>query len=190
MIRARPRKRGRRTRRSSCRSPRPISSSSRPTRGRRCCRGAGLQLGSGGSEAEAGASPEEDGAGRPRVEFHAQPPANVRNLEQTHAYLIELLDTLPEIHVLCDSETTRDRLADLMKMETVQFHVGNRHRLPRHAARRAGGADRSRDLRAHDCAAAPLRAASLAASRWKELLALTPGDFVVHVEHGSASIAA
>ncbi|MBK8230809.1 MAG: transcription-repair coupling factor [Candidatus Eisenbacteria bacterium] len=141
--------------------------------------GALIHLGSGGSEVEEAAPPDA----QVRHEFFAQPPVKFeRNVEQTRGYLLELLDSLPEIHVLCDSENHRDRLADLMKMESVQFHVGNLAAgflLPREGLAVLTDHEIFARLRRR---AAPRRFSR--GLSMKELLALTPGDFVVHVEHG------
>jgi transcription-repair coupling factor (superfamily II helicase) len=116
-------------------------------------------------------------------DFHAHPPEHFgRNLEATRAYLARLTEEAPEIHVLCDTENHRDRLFDLLSGAPAQFHVGNLgagfvlptrglavltdHEIFTRLRRRTAGRRFSRGI-------------SL-----KELLALQPGDFVVHIDHG------
>ena len=117
------------------------------------------------------------------LDFRAHPPEQFgRNLEATRAYLARLPEEAPEIHVLCDTENHRDRLIDLLSGAPAQFHVGNLgagfvlptrglavltdHEIFTRLRRRTAGRRFSRGI-------------SL-----KELLALQPGDFVVHIDHG------
>lgn len=117
------------------------------------------------------------------LDFRAHPPEHFgRNLDATRAYLTRLTEEAPEIHVLCDTENHRDRLFDLLSGAPAQFHVGNLgagfvlptrglavltdHEIFTRLRRRTAGRRFSRGI-------------SL-----KELLALQPGDFVVHIDHG------
>jgi transcription-repair coupling factor (superfamily II helicase) len=130
---------------------------------------------------ERGAGPEAADSGL--FDFHAHPPEHFgRNLDATRAYLARLTEEAPEIHVLCDTENHRDRLFDLLSGAPAQFHVGNLgagfvlptrglavltdHEIFTRLRRRTAGRRFSRGI-------------SL-----KELLALQPGDFVVHIDHG------
>jgi transcription-repair coupling factor (superfamily II helicase) len=117
------------------------------------------------------------------LDFRAHPPEQFgRNLEATRAYLARLAEEAPEIHILCDTENHRDRLFDLLAGASAQFHVGNLgagfvlpsrglavltdHEIFTRLRRRTAGRRFSRGI-------------SL-----KELLALQPGDYVVHIDHG------
>ncbi len=163
--------------------------------------GARLFLGSGGSEAEAGhvarqVSESETGsvpAGTERAakrdapvfqaDFGTRPPERFgRDLGQTRSYLLRLFEEASEIHILCDTENHRERLRELLPDVPAQFHVGNLgagfvwpaeslavltdHEIFSRLRRRTAGRRFSRGI-------------SL-----KELLALQPGDFVVHIDHG------
>jgi transcription-repair coupling factor (superfamily II helicase) len=162
--------------------------------------GAHVLVGSGGSPMGSPVA-TESGGGPPRggtphgghdapeaadselLDFRAHPPEHFgRNLEATRAYLARLTEEVPEIHVLCDTENHRDRLFDLLSGAPAQFHVGNLgagfvlptrglavltdHEIFTRLRRRTAGRRFSRGI-------------SL-----KELLALQPGDFVVHIDHG------
>ena len=117
------------------------------------------------------------------LDFRAHPPEHFgRNLEATRTYLTRLTEEAPEIHVLCDTENHRDRLFDLLSGAPAQFHVGNLgagfvlptrglavltdHEIFTRLRRRTAGRRFSRGI------------------SMKELLALQPGDFVVHIDHG------
>jgi transcription-repair coupling factor (superfamily II helicase) len=105
-----------------------------------------------------------------------------RNLEQTRRYILDLFDKVPEIHILCDTENHRERMTELLPNVPARLHVGNLgagfvmppeglavltdHEIFTRLRRRSAGRRYSRGI-------------SL-----KELLALTPGDFVVHIDHG------
>ena len=159
--------------------------------------GARVLVGSGGSPLGAPIATEpadglhkgHDGPDEPEaadsgpLDFRAHPPEHFgRNLEATRAYLARLTEEAPEIHVLCDTENHRDRLFDLLSGAPAQFHVGNLgagfvlptrglavltdHEIFTRLRRRTAGRRFSRGI-------------SL-----KELLALQPGDFVVHIDHG------
>ncbi|MDM7914281.1 MAG: transcription-repair coupling factor [Candidatus Eisenbacteria bacterium] len=105
-----------------------------------------------------------------------------RSLELTRSYILRLAQTCPEIHILCDTDLHRDRLAELLYPVPALLEVGNL----------AAG------FEAPDIGLAVLtdheifaRSRRRSASRrftqgisLKELLAMSPGDFVVHVEHG------
>ncbi len=118
-----------------------------------------------------------------QVEFDARPPERFgRNLEQTRDYLMRLRLETPDIEILCDTENHRDRLEELLRGAPARFHVGNLgagfvlpslglsvltdHEIFARIRRRSAGRRYSRGI-------------SL-----KELLALTPGDYVVHIDHG------
>jgi transcription-repair coupling factor (superfamily II helicase) len=138
-------------------------------------KGPRVYLGSGGSHAE------EEGA--LACDFGTHPPERFgRDLEQTRRYIVRLAETAPEVHILCDTDNHRERLADLLASVPAQFHVGNLgggfvtpglglavltdHEIFSRLRRRTAGRRFSRGI-------------SL-----KELLALTPGDYVVHIDHG------
>ncbi|MBD3162497.1 MAG: transcription-repair coupling factor, partial [Candidatus Eisenbacteria bacterium] len=105
-----------------------------------------------------------------------------RNLDLTRTYLLRLRETCPEIHILCDTEAHRERLSDLLHPVPARFHVGNLaagfeipeiglavltdHEIFARTRHRTVGRRFSRGI-------------SL-----KELLAMGPGDFVVHIDHG------
>ena len=155
----------------------------------------GLQLflGSGGSqvEGEGGASAgaaasvpvTEVSPATLSVEFRSRPPERFgRNLEQTRAYLHHLADEAPEIHVLCDTENHRERLIELLPRVPAQFHVGNLGAgfvLPEEALAVLTDHEIFSRLRRRTTGRRFSRGISL-----KELLALTPGDYVVHIDHG------
>ncbi len=140
-----------------------------------------------GSQRSGHPDEETDGPGDAEepaaLDFHAHPPEQFgRNLEATRAYLARLPEETPEIHILCDTENHRDRLIDLLSGASARFHVGNLgagfvlpglglavltdHEIFTRLRRRTAGRRFSRGI-------------SL-----KELLALQPGDFVVHIDHG------
>ena len=131
----------------------------------------------GGAEAAAESAPGEERAlpSRPAERFG-------RNLDLTRAYILRLRGTCPEIQILCDTEAHRDRLSELLHPVPARFHVGNLasgfeipeiglavltdHEIFARTRRRSVGRRFSRGI-------------SL-----KELLAMGPGDFVVHIDHG------
>ncbi len=147
-------------------------------------------LGSGGSEItptprDPAVDPQLDDPpdGAVTLEFGAHPPESFgRNLEKTREYLQRLAGEAPDIHILCDTENHRDRLSELLARAPARFHVGNLgagfvlpsvglavltdHEIFTRLRRRSAGRRYSRGI-------------SL-----KELLALTPGDYVVHIDHG------
>ncbi len=162
-------------------------------------RGARLYMGSGGSAAGRASMdpPESEAAGSRkggagdcappplslRIEFGTHPPeSHGRDLDRTRKYLFRLSETVPELYILCDTENHRERLADLLARAPAQFHVGNLgagfvvpslglgvltdHEIFSRLRRRPAGRRYSRGI-------------SL-----KELMALVPGDFVVHIDHG------
>jgi transcription-repair coupling factor (superfamily II helicase) len=105
-----------------------------------------------------------------------------RNLDLTRSYIQRLRETCPEIHILCDTDPHRERLSELLHPTPAQLHVGNLaagfaipdlglavltdHEIFARARRRAAARRYTRGI-------------SL-----KELLAMGPGDFVVHIDHG------
>ncbi len=118
-----------------------------------------------------------------RIEFGTQPPAKFdRNLEQTQDYLIELHDRIPDLHILCDTENHRDRLADLLKRAPVECHVGNLAAgflAPREGFAVMTDHEIFSRIRRKSTPRRFSRGLSL-----EDLLALVPGNYVVHVEHG------
>ncbi|MCK4413780.1 MAG: transcription-repair coupling factor [Candidatus Eisenbacteria sp.] len=105
-----------------------------------------------------------------------------RNLKLTRAYIERLHRSGIAVTVLCDTTHHRDRLAELMEGAHADFVVGNLaggftvpalklavltdHEIFERLRRRRAGRRYSRGI-------------SL-----KELLAMRPGDFVVHIDHG------
>ncbi|MBU1948293.1 MAG: DEAD/DEAH box helicase, partial [Candidatus Eisenbacteria bacterium] len=105
-----------------------------------------------------------------------------RNLELTRDYLYRLRDRGIDIWIFCDTANHRDRLEELMAEAPAVFEVGNLaqgfecpeaglavltdHEIFRRLRRRTAGRRYSRGI-------------SL-----KELLAMSAGDFVVHIDHG------
>ncbi len=105
-----------------------------------------------------------------------------RNLDLTRDYIRRLRGRGIAVTVLCDTAPHRDRLAELMEGVGADFAVGNLaggfevpelkmavltdHEIFQRARRRRAGRRYSRGI-------------SL-----KELLAMRPGDYVVHIEHG------
>ncbi len=122
-------------------------------------------------------------AGVPVRELATQPTERFgRNMELTQSYILRLRYDCPEIHILCDTEPHRDRLAELLHPVPAQFHIGNL--AAGFEAKEIGLAI----LTDHEIFARTRRRA--APRRFgrgislKELLAMGPGDFVVHIEHG------
>ncbi len=105
-----------------------------------------------------------------------------RNLDLTRAYIDRLRRQGLSVSILCDTAPHRDRLAELMEKSGAEFLVGNL----------AGGFEipelRLAVLTDHEIfQRSRHRHASRRFSRGislKELLAMQPGDFVVHIEHG------
>jgi len=141
--------------------------------------GTGVFLGAGGSEVKS----SDPRVQRYDLDFATHPPERFgRNLEQTRGYIQRLSQDVPEIHILCDTENHRERMMELLPRAPAQFHVGNLgggfvmpaeglavltdHEIFTRLRRRTAGRRFSRGI-------------SL-----KELLALTPGDYVVHIDHG------
>ncbi len=105
-----------------------------------------------------------------------------RSIDLTQNYIFRLRGACPEIHILCDTDPHRERLSELLHPVPVEFHVGNL----------AAG------FEIHEIGLAVLtdheifartrrRAAPRRFSRGislKELLAMGPGDYVVHIDHG------
>ena len=105
-----------------------------------------------------------------------------RNLEMTRNYIARLAREGLAVTILCDTTHHRDRLEDLMHGVRANFTVGNLaggfevpelglavltdHEIFQRLRRRRAGRRYSRGI-------------SL-----KELLAMKPGDFVVHIDHG------
>jgi len=105
-----------------------------------------------------------------------------RNLDLTRAYIQRLRRDRMSVTILCDTAPHRDRLAELMEKSGADFAVGNLaggfeipalglavltdHEIFQRVRRRRAGRRFSRGI-------------SL-----KELLAMRPGDYVVHIEHG------
>ncbi|MBD3236475.1 MAG: transcription-repair coupling factor [Candidatus Eisenbacteria bacterium] len=105
-----------------------------------------------------------------------------RNLEMTRTYITRLTREGLAVTILCDTSHHRDRLAELMHGVRADFTVGNLaggfevpelgfavltdHEIFQRLRRRRAGRRYSRGI-------------SL-----KELLAMKPGDFVVHIDHG------
>jgi transcription-repair coupling factor (superfamily II helicase) len=156
-----------------------------------------VYIGSGGSQAEteaapggppaarsAPARPEAEGiAGATAIDFGTHPPERFgRNLEQTREYLDRLMEEAPEIHILCDTDNHRDRLLELLPKAQAKFHVGNLGGgfiWPRQALAVLTDHEIFSRLRRRTAGRRFTRGISL-----KELLALTPGDYVVHIDHG------
>ncbi|MBP6875192.1 MAG: transcription-repair coupling factor [Candidatus Eisenbacteria bacterium] len=105
-----------------------------------------------------------------------------RNLSLVRAYIERLRGQGYEIRVLCDTINHRDRLAELMEDVPAQFLVGNL------AAGFAASEIRLAVLTDHEIfERLRRRRAGRRYSRGislKELLAMRPGDFVVHIDHG------
>jgi transcription-repair coupling factor len=105
-----------------------------------------------------------------------------RNLDLTRGYIERLKHRGLSVTILCDTPNHRDRLADLMHGVRATFTVGNLaggfavpelgfavltdHEIFQRLRRRRAGRRFSRGI-------------SL-----KELLAMKPGDYVVHIDHG------
>jgi transcription-repair coupling factor (superfamily II helicase) len=115
--------------------------------------------------------------------LHTRPQERFgRNLALTRDYVQRLHDGGMAVTVLCDTEHHRDRLQELMERLPARFVVGNLaggfavpelglavltdHEIFERLRRRQAGRRFSRGI-------------SL-----KELLAMRPGDFVVHIDHG------
>jgi transcription-repair coupling factor (superfamily II helicase) len=105
-----------------------------------------------------------------------------RSIELTQNYIFRLRTTCEEIHILCDTEQHKERLAELLHPVPAEFHVGN-----------LSGGFEIPDiglalLTDHEIfARTRRRAAPRRFSRGislKELLAMGPGDYVVHIDHG------
>ncbi len=126
---------------------------------------------------------ESDGTDAGKFSFGTVPPETFgRQLDRTRGYLRTLFDRTPEMYILCDTEAHMDRLRELLHRLPAQFHVGNLangflmpdeglsvltdHEIFSRSRRRTAPRRYARGLSI------------------KELLALSPGDFVVHVEHG------
>lgn len=127
-----------------------------------------------------GGPPEEDAITH---DLHTKPTERFgRNLDLTRDYIFRVRKECPEIHILCDTEPHKDRLSELLHPVPVEFHVGNLaagfeiseigltvltdHEIFARTRRRSAGRRFTRGI-------------SL-----KELLAMGPGDFVVHIDHG------
>jgi transcription-repair coupling factor (superfamily II helicase) len=105
-----------------------------------------------------------------------------RNLDLTRSYILRLREECPEIHVLCDTELHRDRLAELLHPVPVEFHVGNLaagFEIPEVRIAVLTDHEIFARTRRHTAPRRFTRGISL-----KELLAMGPGDFVVHIDHG------
>ncbi|MBM3286295.1 MAG: transcription-repair coupling factor [Candidatus Eisenbacteria bacterium] len=115
--------------------------------------------------------------------MHTRPAERFgRNLELTRSYILRLRETCPRIHILCDTEPHRERLSELLHPVPAEFHVGNLaggfeipdiglavltdHEIFARTRRRSAGRRFSRGISV------------------KELLAMSQGDFVVHIDHG------
>jgi transcription-repair coupling factor len=126
---------------------------------------------------------ELEGSERTRVEFHTVPPESFgRKLQQTRTYIQNLYDRTPEIHILCDTENHRERLMDILTKVPARFHVGNLASgflMPDEGLAVLTDHEIFSRVRRRTPPRRFARGMSL-----KELLALTPGDYVVHVEHG------
>ncbi|MCA9729101.1 MAG: transcription-repair coupling factor, partial [Candidatus Eisenbacteria bacterium] len=126
---------------------------------------------------------ETDGTDAGRFSFNTTPPETFgRELDQTRGYLRALFERIPQIHILCDTENHRERLAELLRQVPAEFHVGNL------AAGFLMPDDGLAILTDHEIfSRARRRTAPRRFARGlsiKELLALQIGDFVVHVEQG------
>jgi len=126
---------------------------------------------------------ETDGTDAGKFSFATVPPETFgRELDKTRAYLRSLLERAPEMYILCDTEAHRDRLIELMHRLPAQFHVGNLANgflMPNEGL--AVLTDHEIFSRSRRRTAPRRFARGLSI---KELLALQPGDYVVHVEHG------
>ena len=126
---------------------------------------------------------ESDGSDAGKFSFGTVPPETFgRELDRTRGYLRSLFERTPEMYILCDTEAHRDRLVELLHKLPAQFHVGNLangflmpdagiailtdHEIFSRTRRRTPPRRFARGLSI------------------KELLALSTGDYVVHVEHG------
>ena len=126
---------------------------------------------------------ESDGSDAGKFSFGTVPPETFgRELDRTRGYLRSLFERTPEMYILCDTEAHRDRLVELLHKLPAEFHVGNL----------AGGFLMPDEglaiLTDHEIFSrtrrrTPPRRFARGLSI-KELLALSTGDFVVHVEHG------
>ncbi|MEZ4648355.1 MAG: transcription-repair coupling factor [Candidatus Eisenbacteria bacterium] len=126
---------------------------------------------------------ESDGSDAGKFSFGTVPPETFgRELDRTRGYLRTLFERTPEMYILCDTEAHRDRLVELLHRLPAEFHVGNL----------AGGflmpdegfaVLTDHEIFSRSRRRTPPRRFARGLSI-KELLALSTGDFVVHVEHG------
>jgi len=137
--------------------------------------GHGSVRGDGGGDVDGEAVGDYELATRPAERFG-------RSIDLTREYIMRLRESCPEIHILCDTEPHRERLSELLHPVPAVFHVGNLaagfeipdlnlavltdHEIFARTRRRAAPRRFSRGI-------------SL-----KDLLAMGPGDFVVHIDHG------
>ena len=105
-----------------------------------------------------------------------------RNLALVRDYIQRLHESGLSVTVLCDSEQHRDRLAELMDKVPARFAVGNLaggFAVPELAIAVLTDHEIFERLRRRQAGRRFSRGISL-----KELLAMRPGDFVVHIDHG------
>jgi transcription-repair coupling factor (superfamily II helicase) len=105
-----------------------------------------------------------------------------RNLELTREYISRLADRGLDVWILCDTQQHRDRLEELLAPGPARFEVGNLaagFECPEIGLAVLTDHEIFQRTRRHSARRRFSRGISL-----KELLAMGPGDYVVHIDHG------